>query len=77
MKKIMELKHDQAIKLDNISKRIEILKTLNKVEADSANRSKQLEEMEAKDVSVNESVNEYDSSKDDELAVAQFGPGRE
>ena len=29
------------------------------------------------DVSVNESVNENDNSKDDELAVAQFGPGRE
>ena len=50
---------------------------MKKLMEERHNRIKQLEEMEAKDASVNESVIEYDSRKDDELAVAQFGPGRE
>ena len=83
MKKIMELKHKQAIDLDNISKQIKIMKENPLSQSiDIDNMSKQLEikkqqlEIMEENRIDNESVNENDS-KDDELAVAQFGPGIE
>ena len=83
----MEVKHKQAINLDNIIKQSELLEAKHKQSIDNMN--KQLELMEAKQLLMNkqlelmeenridnESVNKNDS-KDDELAVAQFGPGTE
>ena len=91
----MEVKHKQAINLDNIIKQSELLEAKHKQSIDNMNKqlelmetkqllmNKQLELMEAKQLELmeenridNESVNKNDS-KDDELAVAQFGPGTE
>ena len=57
-------------KIDSIAERMKNINSLME-------KLNSLRDDHKQDVSVNESVNENDNSKDDELAVAQFGPGRE
>ena len=70
MKKINSLRDEQEKKIDSIAERMKNINSLME-------KLNSLRDDHKQDVSVNESVNENDNSKDDELAVAQFGPGRE